>query len=268
MTDLTSRWSCQVVGPAWHGQVALVFPVESRGGPAALKVSFPHPGNLSEAGALRSFAGSGAVRLLNADEDRFALLLEHAGPRALSEGPSTDHAVEVMGVLARRLAVPAAPSSPTLADTADGWAEQLRHHASTSAYPLPPGALERALATIDALGDDATPTLIHGDLHPGNVLTAQREPWLAIDPKGQRGSAAYDAFTAVAGRRATFPPDERLSTAIPRLIDRFAAAADVDTTLALACCQARATSSLLHQDLVDGGWFDLEVLETFVALRP
>jgi streptomycin 6-kinase len=35
--------------------------------------------------------------------------------------------------------------------------------------------------------------LLATDLHPGNVLRAQREPWLVIDPKPFVGDSAYDA---------------------------------------------------------------------------
>ena len=34
--------------------------------------------------------------------------------------------------------------------------------------------------------------LLHGDLHPGNVLAARRRPWLAIDPKPVVGDPAFD----------------------------------------------------------------------------
>jgi streptomycin 6-kinase len=35
--------------------------------------------------------------------------------------------------------------------------------------------------------------LVATDLHAGNVLRAQREPWLVIDPKPFVGDPAYDA---------------------------------------------------------------------------
>jgi streptomycin 6-kinase len=35
--------------------------------------------------------------------------------------------------------------------------------------------------------------LLVTDLHAGNVLAAQREPWLVIDPKPFVGDPAYDA---------------------------------------------------------------------------
>jgi streptomycin 6-kinase len=33
---------------------------------------------------------------------------------------------------------------------------------------------------------------LHGDLHHENILQAQRQPWLAIDPKGVVGEPAYE----------------------------------------------------------------------------
>jgi streptomycin 6-kinase len=33
---------------------------------------------------------------------------------------------------------------------------------------------------------------VHGDFNPGNVLSADREPWLAIDAKPMIGDPGYD----------------------------------------------------------------------------
>jgi streptomycin 6-kinase len=48
--------------------------------------------------------------------------------------------------------------------------------------------------------------LLCTDLHAGNVLAAQREPWLAIDPKPFVGDAAYDTVQHMLNC------DERLAT--------------------------------------------------------
>lgn len=42
-----------------------------------------------------------------------------------------------------------------------------------------------------------TRALLHGDLHHGNILAAQREPWLAVNPKGVIGEPAYEAAALV-----------------------------------------------------------------------
>jgi streptomycin 6-kinase len=38
----------------------------------------------------------------------------------------------------------------------------------------------------------AEAVLLHGDLHHFNILAAERQPWLAIDPKGVVGEPAYE----------------------------------------------------------------------------
>lgn len=239
-------------GPAQHGEVALVVPVDSPAGPAALKVSFPHPGNRGEPGALRAFAGRGAVRLLAADEDRFALLLERAGPRSLAAEPSAEVALEAAGALARRLAVPAPPGTPGLADTTRAWAEELAGHLPAVPDRLPARSVDRARETIAALAADRTPTMLHGDLHDANVLEPTREPWLAIDPKGWCGTAAWDAFTVVAGRGGRLRDATDVRAAVRDRVRRFAAAAGVDPALAAALGQARAVSSWLYQQRYEG----------------
>jgi streptomycin 6-kinase len=45
----------------------------------------------------------------------------------------------------------------------------------------------------DLAGDDATDGLmVHGDLHFDNVLAADREPWLVIDPKPLSGDPHFE----------------------------------------------------------------------------
>ena len=38
----------------------------------------------------------------------------------------------------------------------------------------------------------APPVVLHGDLHHFNILAAERQPWLAIDPKGVVGEPVYE----------------------------------------------------------------------------
>ena len=50
--------------------------------------------------------------------------------------------------------------------------------------------------------------LLCTDLHAGNVLAAQREPWLAIDPKPYVGDRTYDALQHIlnCGQRLAAEP--------------------------------------------------------------
>jgi streptomycin 6-kinase len=48
--------------------------------------------------------------------------------------------------------------------------------------------------------------LLCTDIHPGNILASQREPWLAIDPKPYLGDPTYARCSRVDGRLTAFQP--------------------------------------------------------------
>ena len=59
--------------------------------------------------------------------------------------------------------------------------------------PLPEkltGEAERLFAEL--LASQSEPVVLHGDLHHFNILAAERQPWLAIDPKGVVGEPEYE----------------------------------------------------------------------------
>ena len=60
------------------------------------------------------------------------------------------------------------------------------------------------------------------DLHAGNVLRAQREPWLVIDPKPFVGDPAYDATQHLLNCR------DRLGDDPQGTIGRFSDLLDID----------------------------------------
>lgn len=188
-------------GTAWHGEAALVVPLRRFGQEAVLKVSYPHVSSDGEVAALRHFDGRAAVRLLAVAESESAVLLERAGPRTLASVTTVEQVIDIAGALARQLAVPAYDRAPSLAGTSSAWAEQLDRQRSEYPDLLSSAAIVRARQTIEELGSDHTSTMLHGDLHVGNVLAGVREPWLTIDPVGWQGTAAFDAFTVVARRR-------------------------------------------------------------------
>lgn len=262
------RWSCTVNGPPTHGQVALVVPVRHPRGPAALKISFPHPGNRGESVALRAFAGNGAAELFEVDDTGFELVIERCLPRSLAAHatahPDTlaEEFIEIAGCLARRLAVAAPAGMTRLADTIPAWAEEVDRQRATFAGALPAPAVQRALETLELLAADRTPTMLHGDLHVGNILASDRAPWLAIDPKGWSGPLEFDAFTTIIGRREELDPARYAP--MRQRIRRFAAAASADEELAMACCHARAVSAYYHRLPAGEATFDGLLLRTMI----
>jgi streptomycin 6-kinase len=90
------------------------------------------------------------------------------------------------------LAVPAPPGFRTLHDLAGDITQSLNARQERLGHPVPTDWLEGARALCQQLashGDNRF--LVHADLHYGNVLAGEREPWLAIDPKPIAGDPEY-----------------------------------------------------------------------------
>lgn len=238
---LLRRWECEVDGEIRAGAVAVVIPVRSPAGPAVLKISSPHPVSASEHRALELWKGIGAIRLLDRDAENNALLLERVDDHCLDV--PTDEGIAIGGQLAARLAIAAPGDVRRLADTTDEWAQQVRDDQARAGCPLPTRVLDAALDTILALGHDTTSTLLHGDLHGGNILHADRG-WVVIDPTGRAGTAAYDAITMCTYRA---PGEDSIEGAaeLNRRIAIFSEAAGVDQELSRCLVHARAVTALL-----------------------
>lgn len=241
---LLERWGCVPDGPVMHGGVGIIVPVRRRaGGAAVLKVSFPHPGNVHEPDAFAAWAGRGAVLLHERDDERFAMLLERAGSATLAEVPDGDEAATVAGRLCRRLAVPAPPGLPRLCGQASVWEGQLHADALELRHALPRRVVGAAVATVRDLGRVQPDLMVHGDLHATNILRAQREPWLAVDPKGCVGDPAYDAGMAIKWRPLLLLASDELRKALHRRLAVFAEAAELDRESARRWAQFHAVRS-------------------------
>ncbi|KUN10258.1 kinase [Streptomyces yokosukanensis] len=227
--ELLGRWGCVPDGEVMHGGVGVIVPVRRRGeGPAVLKVSFPHPGNVHEPDAFAAWGGRGAVLLRERDDERFAMLLERVQTSTLAEVADGDEVVTVAGRINRRLAVPAPPGLPRLRKQADAWERQLRKDAEELTHTLSRHVVDAAVATVRELGRVQPDMLIHGDLHARNILRADREPWLAVDPKGYVGDPAYDGGTLLKSRALALLEADDLRKAVHRTLDVFAEAAELD----------------------------------------
>lgn len=222
--DLLSRWNCEIDGEVAHGQVGIVVPVHG----AALKVSFPHPGNVHEPDAFAAWGGRGAVKLYERDDERFAMLLERAQPSTLAAVEDGDEIAVVAGQLSRRLAIPAPDGLPRLADQADEWEADLRQGVADFPGALPSKVVDAALAVVDELGRDQPDLVVHGDFHARNILRGEREPWLAVDPKGYVGDPAYDGATLLKPRALALIDSDDLMKALHHELEVFAEAAELD----------------------------------------
>lgn len=180
-------WELRQDGAAHRSAAALALPVRtSDGADAVLKVSAPEAGSGQAHLALRRWGGHGAVRLLRADPHRHAVLLERLRPQSLHT-LSDVAACEVVASLYERLHVAPLPQLPSLTIIVAQWAQQVDQLPRSAA--LPRRLIEQAVASGRDLtaGTATTDVLLHGDLHYGSVLAADREPWLAISPRPVNG---------------------------------------------------------------------------------
>ena len=171
VAELAEEWELTLGEPYIVGAASEhVVRVElADGTPAVLKIGIPHRESEQEADALERWDGGGAVRLFRRDDARNALLLERCEPGTfLSDG-----ADDPLGVLIDLL--------PRLWKDATGFhtlADEVGHWELDGELDSELGALARDLAETQG-----ELVLVHQDLHGENVLAAEREPWLVIDPK-------------------------------------------------------------------------------------
>ena len=213
------------LGPPWSGETSAgwVAPaVRSDGARVVLKLGMPHMEAANELEVLRFWNGDPTLRLLQADAAFNALLLERCEPgTALRDLPEPDQDVAIASLLRRLWRTPVAPHPfRPLAVMIAHWAgETLRAADRWSDAGLVREGL-RLFQELPATSSDAV--LLATDLHAGNVLRAQREPWLVIDPKPFVGDRAYDATQHL------FNCERRLSAAPDATIRRFADLLEVD----------------------------------------
>jgi streptomycin 6-kinase len=166
--------------------------VTAEGEDVVLKVQKPHRESEHEAAALELWDGEGAIRLLDHDPEEHALLLECCIPGTPLAAAGAEVALGVFVDLLPRLWKPAGPPFRPLADEAAWWAEYLPREWEQAGRQFERPLLDAALEALHELPPtQGEPVLLHQDLHGENVLAAQREPWLAIDPKPLAGEREF-----------------------------------------------------------------------------
>ena len=143
-----------------------------------------------EALALRTYNARGAAKLYDVDEQKCALLLELLSPGTdLKElfPPQDDQAIQITSQVIKELHSAPVPDKSSLPTLKDWWGEF-----SCSSH-IPPSMLEEAktLSTM-LIASTQNTVLLHGDLHHENILKSEARGYLAIDPKGIIGDAAYE----------------------------------------------------------------------------
>jgi streptomycin 6-kinase len=195
ISKLEDQWSLRVLEPFPGIEFNFVAPaVPSNGGNAVVKISppFDRIEIYCEAKYLKTRDGNSVIYVLDQDREKRAILLERAMPgqalfKEFSQNPeaSIQPAVQVLRSVLRP-----PPADMMDVDTLDNWFNNFRRYRETD---FPKHQAEKAFEIYNRLSRQNDRTYyLHGDFHPGNIVTATREPYLLIDPKGIVGHIGYE----------------------------------------------------------------------------
>ncbi|MGP3917040.1 aminoglycoside phosphotransferase family protein [Nonomuraea sp. 10N515B] len=197
------EWELRLDGEPGHGVVSLVLPVlRTDGTKAALKLQPVTDENATEAMGLRAWDGDGSVRLLASDPGTGTLLLErlHAD-RPLSALSDDIEALTILTeLLARLVAHPAPEGMRRLGDIAQAMLDDVDEALTKLPRDRDRRWLRWCADAVAELVSEPGDRLLHWDLHYDNVLAADREPWLSIDPKPLAGDPGFDLAPALWNR--------------------------------------------------------------------
>ena len=193
VTRLENKWEV-LTEPAYEkGEYNFVAPANSATLEAVLKVSPPYPTIeiLAEAEFLERLRGTGAPKVLEMDDESRAFLMERVRPGvtmdvhfAADPFACVEPAIEVL----RSILLPP-PYPPAEAQLFYNWFHRFQKAKDTG---FPRSYLDKACDIFEPLFQDDERTYhLHGDYHPGNVITSG-DGFVVIDPKGLVGHVAYD----------------------------------------------------------------------------
>ncbi len=188
-----ARWNLTIGPPFPDSYVSLALPASTlRNDQVVLKIQYPDRESTAEAAALTLWDGNGAIRLLAHDAAHRALLLERCVPGRYLSTAGPEAGLKVLAGLLPRLWVSAPVGFGTLAAEVERWISNLPETYEQCGEPFERKLLDEVIANLDSLATtQGAQVLLHQDLHGDNVLSAQREPWLAIDPKPLVGEREF-----------------------------------------------------------------------------
>ncbi len=215
VVQLEELWAVTCAEPySPGGETAWVAPAKGRAGQdLVVKFAWRHPESAHEADGLRAWAGRGAVQLHAVQElaGGTGLLLERCLPGELLSGRPESEQDAVITSLLPRLWLEPEPLTPIrpLMEMCQAWTDQFQRKLEERPWALDSGlAREAAVLFVSLAATARRSALLCTDLHGGNVLSAQREPWLVVDPKPYCGDPTYDPLQHMlnCGRRLQADP--------------------------------------------------------------
>lgn len=208
LEDLRARWELDYDQVFENMKYGFVIGARMRsGGSAVLKLGVPSQDLIYEKDCLEAFKGNGMVKLLHFDLDKGALLIERCWPgRTLKslflEGNDREACLIAADVIRRfQAAPPSSKSFPNMKDLFGAFQRVERRSSDTKLLE----SVRKAGSLLRSIDGVEQNILLHGDLHHDNILKAERDNWLAIDPEGVIGSLGYEIGAFLINPRDELP---------------------------------------------------------------
>jgi streptomycin 6-kinase len=229
--ELSAVWQLKVEKSFPNLSYNFVAPcVCTDGGEAVLKIALPlnNPEIFNEARFLQMAQGSGAVKPFELDEKRRAILLERLTPGANLKEVCLEEAtkaVEIAIPIMRGLLKE--PPQDSVFRELDEWFNNFFEKAPKTTFPLE--FQNKAREFYKKLSSTSKQKyLLHGDLHHENILSATREPFLAIDPKAIVGEIGYEIAVFLNNHLWWLASDVNLKEKLDRAVRQFSESFEIE----------------------------------------
>lgn len=266
VAELLDRWGLERDGGIRSGEASLVVPVRRTDGTrAALKLQMPREETTAALIGLRAWNGDGIVRLLDHDPESSAMLLEHLdGSRTLASVEDDDVAMTTLaGLMTRLHSVPAPEGLRDLGDLARDMLASVPAALTSLPNPEDRRRLHGWASAVTELVGEPGDRMLHWDLHYDNVLAAEREPWLVIDPEPLIGDPGFDLWPALDTGWERLHAIGNASRVVRRRFDLLTEALGLDRRRAAGWTLARLLQNTLWD--IEDGRTDIDLSQTIVA---
>lgn len=208
LAEKAREWSLSLEDPYENLSINFVTRASQGSVAAVLKMGVPNKEIKSEINALKYFNGNAAVRLLQYDIDKGALLLERILPGTpLRDIGNETEAMEIAASVIKRFQRPIDSQHEFI--TLKEWFRamyELRSRFDRETGPIPQELFAQAESELEELlRTTEKSVLLHGDCHHDNIVLSEDRGWLVIDPKGIVGDPAFEVSAYVRN------PSDRLS---------------------------------------------------------